>query len=80
VECWTQKYVTSIGLGASYGHSFKEVMLEELLCFDSVVIRDGVHGGTEDRRKMATAPLLVATSQNFAAEQTTKSILPIFVA
>jgi hypothetical protein len=42
-----QKYATSIGLGGSYGHSFKEVMLEELLHFDSVVIRDGVHGGTD---------------------------------
>jgi hypothetical protein len=47
VERWTQKYATSIGLGGSYGHSFKEVMVEELLHFDSVVIRDGVHGGTD---------------------------------
>jgi hypothetical protein len=31
VECWKQKYATSIGLGGSYGHSFKEVMVEELL-------------------------------------------------
>jgi hypothetical protein len=44
VECWTEKYATSIGLGGSYGHSFKEVMLEELLHFDSVV---GVHGGRD---------------------------------
>jgi hypothetical protein len=47
VEQWTQKYATLIGLGGSYGHTFKEVMLEELLHFDSVVIRDGVHGGTD---------------------------------
>jgi hypothetical protein len=47
VECWTQKYATSIRLGGSYGHSFKEVMLEELLHFDSVVVRDGVYGGTD---------------------------------
>jgi hypothetical protein len=47
VERWTQKYATSIGLGGSYGHSFKEAMVEELLHFDSVVIRDGVHGGTD---------------------------------
>ena len=47
VESWTQKYATSIGMGGSYGHTFKEVMLEELLHFDSVVIRDGVHGGTD---------------------------------
>jgi hypothetical protein len=47
VERWTQKYATSIGLGGSYGHSFKEAMVEELLRFDSVVIRDGVHGGTD---------------------------------
>jgi hypothetical protein len=47
VERWTQKYATSLGLGGSYGHSFKEVMLEELLHFDSVVVRDGVHGGTD---------------------------------
>jgi hypothetical protein len=46
VERWTQKYATGIGLGGSCGHSFKEVMLEELLHFDSVMIRDGVHGGT----------------------------------
>jgi hypothetical protein len=46
VEQWTQKYATSMGLGGSYGHAFKEVMLEELLHFDSVVIRHGVHGGT----------------------------------
>jgi hypothetical protein len=44
VECWTQKYATSIGLGRSYCHSLKEIMLEELLHFNSVVIRDGVHG------------------------------------
>ena len=47
VERWTQKYATSLGLGGSYGHKFEEVMLEELLHFDSVVIRDGVHGGTD---------------------------------
>ncbi len=47
VERWTQKYDTSIGLGGSYGHSFKEAMVEELLHFDSAVIRDGVHGGTD---------------------------------
>jgi hypothetical protein len=44
VEHWMQKYATSIGLGESYGHSFKEVMVEELLHFNSVVIFDGVHG------------------------------------
>ena len=47
VERWTQKYATSLGLGGSYGHSFKEAMLDELLHFDSAVIRDGVHGGTD---------------------------------
>jgi hypothetical protein len=47
VKCWTKKYATLIGLGGLYGHSFKEVMVEELLHFDSVVIRDGVHGGTD---------------------------------
>jgi hypothetical protein len=30
-----------------HGYSFKEVMLEEILCFDLVVIRDGIHGGTD---------------------------------
>ena len=44
---WTQKYATSIGLGGSYSHSFQEVMVEELLHFDSVVIRDGMHGGMD---------------------------------
>jgi hypothetical protein len=47
VEQWTQKYGTSMGLGGSYGHAFKEVMLEELMHFDSVEIRDEVHGGTD---------------------------------
>jgi hypothetical protein len=47
VERWTQKYATSIGLGGSYGHSFKKVMLGELFRFDSVVICDGVHDGTD---------------------------------
>jgi hypothetical protein len=48
VEHWNQKYATLIGLGGSYGHSFKEVMAEELLHFDLVVIHDGVHGGMHD--------------------------------
>jgi hypothetical protein len=48
VEHWMQKYATLIGLGGSYGHSFKEVMLvEELLQFNSIVIRNGVHGGMD---------------------------------
>jgi hypothetical protein len=46
VEHWMQKYATLIGLGGSYGHSFK-VMVLELLHFDSVVIHDGVHGGMD---------------------------------
>jgi hypothetical protein len=35
VECWMQKYATSIGLGGSYGHSFKEVIWLKN-CFTSV--------------------------------------------
>jgi hypothetical protein len=44
VEHWTQKYATLLGLSGLYEHSFKEVMLEELLHLDSVVVCDGVHG------------------------------------
>jgi hypothetical protein len=46
VEGWTQKYAHSIGLGGSYGHEFKAVMVPELVHFESVLVRDGVHGGS----------------------------------
>jgi hypothetical protein len=42
----TNSYAYSIGLGGSYGHKFKAVDLSELVHFDGVVVRDGVHGGS----------------------------------
>ena len=39
-------YVYSIILGGSYGHKFKPIELHELVDFDGVVAKDGVHGGS----------------------------------
>jgi hypothetical protein len=36
----------TIGLGGSYGHKFKPIDLDELVHFDVVVVRNGVHGGS----------------------------------
>jgi hypothetical protein len=41
------KYATLLGLGGLYGHSSREVMLEELFHFYSVVVRDAVHSGMD---------------------------------
>jgi hypothetical protein len=46
VEGFTNSYAYYIGLGGSYGHKFKPVDLTELVHFDGVVVRDGVHGGS----------------------------------
>ncbi|KAG7337431.1 hypothetical protein IV203_034509 [Nitzschia inconspicua] len=45
---WTKNYAHHIGLGGSYGHRFKEVMIPELVHFDGILIRDGVLGGSTD--------------------------------
>ena len=46
VEKFCNKYCADLGLGGAYGHSFKQVKLDELVHFDGVVIRDGVRGGS----------------------------------
>ena len=46
VEKWSNKYATSLGCGGSYGHSFLSATIPELVHFDSVVVRDGVKGGS----------------------------------
>jgi hypothetical protein len=46
VETFSNLYAIHIGLGGSYGHKFKNIVLDELVHFDGVVIRDGVKGGS----------------------------------
>ena len=46
VEKWSAVYANLIGMGGSYGHSFKNPLSFELVRFDSAVLRDGVHGGS----------------------------------
>ena len=46
VETFSNLYAIQIGLGGSYGHKFKNIVLDELVRFDGVVIRDGVRGGS----------------------------------
>ncbi|KAG7370169.1 hypothetical protein IV203_027915 [Nitzschia inconspicua] len=48
VMTWSQSYATKLGLGGSYGHRFKEVMIPELVRFDGALIRDGLLGGATD--------------------------------
>jgi len=47
VEKFTQSYATSPGLGGSYGHDFNHPQIADLVHFDSIVIRDGVLGGSD---------------------------------
>jgi hypothetical protein len=35
-----------LGLGGSYGHKFKQVLVPELVHFDAALVRDGIHGGS----------------------------------
>jgi hypothetical protein len=46
VERFSNIYAFSIGLGGSYGHTFKTITLDELVHYDGVVVRDGVRGGS----------------------------------
>jgi hypothetical protein len=46
VETFSNLYAIHIGLGGSYGHKFKNIVLDELVHFDGVVIGDGVRGGS----------------------------------
>jgi hypothetical protein len=55
VERWSQKYAADIGLGGSYGHEFKPIILDELEHYDAIMVRDGVHGEL-------TVPLIVGGS------------------
>ena len=44
IEKWTAKYAASIGMYGAYGHTYETVTLEELVKFDSIVIKSGVMG------------------------------------
>ena len=47
VENFSNLYAfTELKLGSSYGHSFKNFSIPELIHFDGVVVRDGVKGGS----------------------------------
>ena len=45
-ERFSNVYAATLGLGGSYGHNFRSIMLPELVRFDGVVVRDGVRGGS----------------------------------
>ena len=47
VETWTNAYALQLGLGGSYGHRFNNVMIQELVNFDGVLVKDGVKGGSD---------------------------------
>ena len=46
VERWSYFYAVHLGLGGTYGHSFRNVTAKELLRHDACVVRDGVRGGS----------------------------------
>jgi hypothetical protein len=67
VEKWTQKYATSLGLGGSYGHEFKQILVPELVHFDAALVRDGVHGGSDGalyRRWQTSSTIFDARTAN----------------
>ena len=45
VQKWSNLYAYQIGLGESYGHSFKNVNLSEIVCHDEYIVKDGIRGG-----------------------------------
>ena len=47
VEAWTNAYALEIGLGGSYGHKFNNVLINELVNFDGILVKDGVKGGSD---------------------------------
>jgi hypothetical protein len=46
VESQSEKYATSMGIGGSYGHEYKQFMATELLHFDMAVVLSGVLGSS----------------------------------
>eukprot|EP00957_Ditylum_brightwellii_P103300 7872623-Ditylum_brightwellii.AAC.1 len=46
VEEWSDPYGYLIGLGGFYGHVFKPAKIKEHVNWDSIVIRDGIRGGS----------------------------------
>ena len=51
VERWSQKYAADNGLMGSYSHKFKPIMMTELIHYDEIMVRDGVHGGADGARR-----------------------------
>ena len=47
VEQFSNLYAMQMGLGGSYGHTFKPINIAELLHFDAVVVCDGDKGGSK---------------------------------
>ena len=47
LENWSNLYAIQIGLGGSYGHSFRNTTSKEILRHDGCVVRDGVRGGSD---------------------------------
>ena len=47
VESWSNAYALQLGLGGSYGHNFSNVMIQELVNFDAILVKDGVKGGSD---------------------------------
>ena len=46
VESFTSIYKFSTGIGGSYGHEWKNVVVTELVQFNRILVRDGVLGGS----------------------------------
>jgi hypothetical protein len=44
---WTDMYEIKAKCNSCYGHVFKNPHIEEVVHFDVVVIKDGVHGGSK---------------------------------
>jgi len=47
VETWTRLYAAEESIGGSYGHSFKEILIPDLVKYHGAVIRDGVLGASD---------------------------------
>ena len=44
IEKWTAKYAVAIGIYGAYSHGYETARLEDLVQFDSIVIKSGVMG------------------------------------